>query len=149
MRRLHKKRHVSLHLWFFINHSLNVPYSDQEKAATRPALSTQDPNRPTGTDQMTRTVQELQADARRNAMIARTLPKGTAKSGAGSGSLQAAVAKGTPRQINVYLVPVVSTGTRTEASRILANATRAFPEDILMNGKLNVLSHGGLELSTL
>lgn len=79
-------------------------------------------------------LQDAQVNARRDAMLARTLPKGTAKSGASSGSLQVAVAKGAPRQITVYLVPLTSSGTRTEASRILANATRAFPEDISMNG---------------
>lgn len=108
--------------------------SDQEKAAgampPRPTLGTHQ----SGTD-ATRTVQEFQADARRNAMLARTLPKGASKSSTGSASLLAAVAKGAPRQITIYIVPLTSTGSRTEASRILANATRAFPEDIPMTGE--------------
>ncbi|KAJ7785382.1 hypothetical protein B0H14DRAFT_2630596 [Mycena olivaceomarginata] len=106
---------------------------DQEKAAgampPHPTLGTYQ----SGTD-ATRTVQEFQADARRNAMLARTLPKGTSKSSTGSASLLAAVAKGAPRQITIYIVPLTSTGSRTEASRILANATQAFPEDIPMTG---------------
>lgn len=81
-------------------------------------------------------IQDYQAEARRLAMLARTLPKGGAKAAPnGSPSLQTAAAKGVPRQINVYLVPMTSNGTRTEASRILANATRSFPEDIAMNGE--------------
>ena len=112
--------------------------SDQEKAAgaapPHPTLGTQDQTRQSGTD-ATRTVQEFQADARRNAMLARTLPKGASKSSTGSASLLAAVAKGAPRQITIYIVPLTSTGSRTEASRILANATRAFPEDIPMTGE--------------
>jgi hypothetical protein len=72
-------------------------------------------------------------------MVARTLQKGAQKPTTGSLSLQAAAAKGSARQITVYLVPMTSNGTRTDASRILANATRTFPEDILMNGKCSLL----------
>ena len=57
-----------------------------------------------------------------------------------SPSLQVAVAKGAPRQSTIYLVPT-SNGTRTDTSRILANATRTFPEDIPMNGKLSFRFH--------
>ncbi|KAJ7922638.1 hypothetical protein B0H13DRAFT_1865652 [Mycena leptocephala] len=98
----------------------------------RTPLATQDPNI-SETDTATRSLQELQADARRNAMQARTLPKGGgARASTASSSLQVAVAKGALRQITIYLVPMTSKGTRTEASRILANATRSLPEDITM-----------------
>ncbi|KAJ7145061.1 kinase-like domain-containing protein [Mycena crocata] len=92
-------------------------------------------------------IQDLQANARRMAMQARTLPKGGAKAApTGSPSLQAAAAKGIPRQINVYLVPMTSNGTRTEAARILANATRSFPEDISMSDALtHLLRHWNLD----
>ncbi|KAJ7239532.1 kinase-like domain-containing protein [Mycena rebaudengoi] len=94
----------------------------------------------------TKTIQELQAEARRNAMTARTLQKSASKQSAGSGSLQVAAAKGVSRQIAVYLVPMTSTGTRTEASRILANATRLFPEDMLMADVLtHLLRHWNLD----
>ncbi|KAJ7658238.1 hypothetical protein DFH06DRAFT_1327527 [Mycena polygramma] len=91
-------------------------------------------NQPSGTDTSMRTLQEIQAETRRNAMAARTLSKGGPKLTTGS---QAAAAKGVPRQITLYLVPMTSNGTRTDASRILANATRTFPEDIAMTGKSN------------
>jgi hypothetical protein len=68
-------------------------------------------------------------------MAARTLQKGAQKPTTGSPALQVAIAKGTFRQITVYLVPATSNGNRTDASRILANATRTFPEDTPMNGK--------------
>jgi hypothetical protein len=102
-------------------------------------LGEKDTNRPPAIDPTTKTIQELQAEARRNAMTARTLQKSASKQSAGSGSLQVAAAKGVSRQIAVYLVPMTSTGTRTEASRILANATRLFPEDMLMAGRFNFL----------
>ncbi|KAJ7183810.1 kinase-like domain-containing protein [Mycena filopes] len=94
-----------------------------------------------------KTIQDIQANARRLAMQARTLPKGGAKAApTGSPSLQAAAAKGVPRQINVYLVPMTSNGTRTEAARILANATRSFPEDISMTDAVtHLLRHWNLD----
>ncbi|KAJ7236693.1 hypothetical protein C8J57DRAFT_1529988 [Mycena rebaudengoi] len=104
-------------------------------------LGEKDTNRPPAIDPTTKTIQELQAEARRNAMTARTLQKSASKQSAGSGSLQVAAAKGVSRQIAVYLVPMTSTGTRTEASRILANATRLFPEDMLMADVLTHLLH--------
>jgi hypothetical protein len=114
-----------------------------DRSLTTPALSNpldaQDQNLPSGTGHLTRSLQEIQAETRRNAMVARTLKKGAQKPTTGSLSLQAAVAKGSARQITVYLVPMTSNGTRTDASRILANATRTFPEDILMNGKCSLL----------
>jgi hypothetical protein len=111
--------------------------SEQQLAAPPPRnpLGAQDQNCPPGTDPLTRSLEQIQAETRRNAMAARTLQKGLQKPTTGSPSLQAAVAKGAPRQITVYLVPITSNGTRTDASRILANATRTFPEDIQMNGK--------------
>lgn len=98
----------------------------------RSPLGTQDLNQLDATQ----TLQHLQADARRNAMLARTLPKGASKIPGSSASLQAAAAKGTPRQITIYLVPMTAGGTRTEAARILANITRTIPEDMLVHGKL-------------
>ncbi|KAJ6555509.1 hypothetical protein B0H10DRAFT_1967749 [Mycena sp. CBHHK59/15] len=65
---------------------------------------TQDQNR-LDVDSTTATVQELQADARRNAMLARTLQKSKTPATC-SASLQVAVAKGAPHQITIYLVPV-------------------------------------------
>lgn len=82
----------------------------------------------------------MQAEALRNAMLARTLQKGRSKPPTGSASFQAAVAKGASRQI-VYLVPMTSGGARTEAFPILANATRSFPEDMAMTGKLTHYFH--------
>ncbi|KAJ7660416.1 hypothetical protein DFH06DRAFT_1130305 [Mycena polygramma] len=118
----------------------------QIAAAAPPARdppSTQGPNQ---TDPSTKQVQDLQAEARRNAMVARTLPKGASKAPGVSASLQAATAKGTPRQITVYLVPVTSGATRTDASRVLANTTRSFPEDIPMTDMLaSLLRHWNLE----
>jgi hypothetical protein len=100
-----------------------------------PSMLVELPNKLSATDPNTTvTIQELQAEMRQNAMQAQTLHKGGAKTSTGSGSLQIAVAKGAPRQITVYLVPMTSTGTRTDASRILPNATRAFPEDMPMAG---------------
>ena len=99
-------------------------------------LGTQDTNR-LDADPTTATVQELQADARRNAMQARTLQKSKTPA-TGSVSLQVAVAKGAPRQITIYLVPMTPEGSRTEASKILANATRSFPEDMAMKGKFSL-----------
>ncbi|KAJ6602926.1 hypothetical protein B0H10DRAFT_1958066 [Mycena sp. CBHHK59/15] len=95
----------------------------------RDPLGMQDPNQ---ADPSTKQLQGLQAEARRNAMMARTLQKGASKTPAVSASLQVATAKRTPRQITVYLVPITSGGTRTEVSRILANATRSFPDDMPM-----------------
>ncbi|KAJ7762670.1 hypothetical protein B0H16DRAFT_1455696 [Mycena metata] len=69
---------------------------------------------------------------RQNAVEARTLQKGGVKAPTGSGSLKVAAAKGVSRQIQIYLVPMTSTGTRTEAARILANATRKFPDTVSM-----------------
>lgn len=108
-------------------------FADQIAAAN--PLGTQDPNR-SDADSTTKTLQELQAEARRNEMQARTLQKSGAKTPAtGSASFQVAIVKGAPRQITVYLAPMTSNGSRTEASKILANATRAFLEDIAMTGK--------------
>ncbi|KAJ7261621.1 kinase-like domain-containing protein [Mycena rebaudengoi] len=110
------------------------------------SLGTQDQNLHSETDSTTKTIQQLQAEARRHSMLARTLPKGASKSSAGSASLQAAVAKGALRNITIYLVPVTSNGTRTEASRMLANATRSFPEDMLMTEALvHLLRHWNLD----
>jgi hypothetical protein len=100
---------------------------------SRTPLGTYDSNQP---DPEIKRLHELQAEARRNAMQARTLQRGGYKGSSGSLSLQAAAAKGTSRQITVYLVPMTSTGTCTEASQILSNATRSFPEDVLMTGRL-------------
>jgi hypothetical protein len=102
--------------------------SDQPNTTAEPSrtpLGTYDPNQP---DPEIKRLHELQAEARRNAMQARTLQKG--------GSRVLPAPKGTSRQITVYLVPMTSTGIHTEASRILANATRSFPEDVLMTGRL-------------
>ncbi|KAJ7340570.1 hypothetical protein DFH08DRAFT_811787 [Mycena albidolilacea] len=104
----------------------------QNTTAAQPSrrpIGTYDPNQP---DPEIKCLHELQAEACRNAMQARTLQKGGSKGSSGSLSLQAAAAKGASRQITVYLVPMTSTGTRTEASQILANVTRSFPEDVLM-----------------
>ncbi|KAJ7768617.1 kinase-like domain-containing protein [Mycena maculata] len=120
---------------------------DQQIGAATPPprnpLGTQDPN----ADSSIKSIQELQAEARRNAMQARTLQKGGSKApAAGSASLQAAMAKGASRQITIYLVPMASNGARTEASRILANASRAFPEDMTMIDALAyLLRHWNLD----
>ncbi|KAJ7439539.1 kinase-like domain-containing protein [Mycena galericulata] len=109
----------------------------------RNPLGTQDPNQ---VDAATKSLQDLQAESRRNAMLARTLPKGASKTPGSSALLHAAVAKGAPRQIAVYLVPMTTSGVRTEASRILANATRSFPEDIPMTDALvHLLRHWNLD----
>ncbi|KAJ6611721.1 kinase-like domain-containing protein, partial [Mycena sp. CBHHK59/15] len=121
---------------------------DQQSAAPplRNPLGAQDQNCPPRTDPLTRSLQEIQAETCCNAMVARTLQKGVQKPTTGSPSLQAAVAKGAPRQITVYLVPMTSNGTRTDTSRILANATRTFPEDIPMNDALaHLLRHWNLD----
>jgi hypothetical protein len=110
-------------------------FSDQQIAAA--TQHPPDANKQPEKDPTTRSLQELQAEHRRNAMQARTLQKAAFKQTAGSGSLQVAVAKGASRQITVYLAPMTSSGTRTEASRILANATRSFPENMPMTGKFN------------
>ncbi|KAJ6600645.1 hypothetical protein B0H10DRAFT_1958769 [Mycena sp. CBHHK59/15] len=113
-------------------------------ALPRNPLGTQDQNR-LDVDSTTATVQELQADARRNAMLARTLQKSKTPTTC-SASLQVAVAKGAPRQITIYLVPVTPEGTRTEAAKILANATRSFPEDMAMKDVLaHLLRHWNLD----
>ncbi|KAJ6617722.1 hypothetical protein B0H10DRAFT_2218262 [Mycena sp. CBHHK59/15] len=110
----------------------------------RNPLGTQDQNR-LDVDSTTATVQELQADARRNAMLARTLQKSKTPATC-SASLQVAVAKGAPHQITIYLVPVTPEGTRTEAAKILANATRSFPEDMAMKDVLaHLLRHWNLD----
>ncbi|KAJ7501391.1 hypothetical protein B0H11DRAFT_2224753 [Mycena galericulata] len=107
----------------------------------RNPLGTQDPNQ---VDAATKSL--LQAGSRRNAMLARTLPKGASKTPGSSALLHAVVAKGAPRQIAVYLVPMTTSGARTEASRILANATRSFPEDIPMTDALvHLLRHRNLD----
>ncbi|KAJ6583713.1 hypothetical protein B0H10DRAFT_2234752 [Mycena sp. CBHHK59/15] len=50
------------------------------------------------------------------------------------------------RQITIYLVPVTPEGTRTEAAKILANATRSFPEDMAMKDVLaHLLRHWNLD----
>ncbi|KAJ6617370.1 hypothetical protein B0H10DRAFT_1878500 [Mycena sp. CBHHK59/15] len=121
---------------------------DQQLAPPPPRnpLGAQDQNRPPETDPLTRNLQEIQAETRRNAMAARTLQKAAQKPTTGSLSLHAAVAKGAPRQITIYLVPMTSNGTRTDTSRILANATRTFPEDIPMNDALtHLLCHWNLD----
>ncbi|KAJ7501191.1 kinase-like domain-containing protein, partial [Mycena galericulata] len=111
-----------------------------------PPLGTQDQNRQPDIDAATKTLQDLQAEARRNAMQARTLQKGGSKAPVGSASLQVAIAKGVSRQITVYLVPMTSSSTRTEASRILANASRSFPEDLPMSDALtHLLRHWNLD----
>ncbi|KAK7029999.1 hypothetical protein R3P38DRAFT_3188934 [Favolaschia claudopus] len=68
--------------------------------------------------------------------FARTLQKGSHKSSGGTLSAPIGNAKGMARQITVYLVPATS-NTRTDASRMLGNATRAFPEDTPMEGEFN------------
>ncbi|KAJ7460344.1 hypothetical protein B0H11DRAFT_2058208 [Mycena galericulata] len=68
----------------------------------RNPLGTQDPNQ---VDPATKSLQDFQAESRRNARLARTLPKGASKTPGSSALLHAAVAKGAPRQIAVYLVP--------------------------------------------
>ncbi|KAJ6560014.1 hypothetical protein B0H19DRAFT_1234426 [Mycena capillaripes] len=72
-------------------------------------LGTQNPNL------ATKSLQDIQAEARRDAMRARTLQNSGSRTPASSSSLQVAVAKGTSRQITVYLVPVTSSGSRTDA----------------------------------
>ncbi|KAJ7768664.1 hypothetical protein DFH07DRAFT_938396 [Mycena maculata] len=73
-------------------------------------LGTQDPNQ---VDAATKSLQDLQAESHRNAMLARTLPKGASKTPGSSALLHATVAKGAPRQITVYLVPMTTSGART------------------------------------
>ncbi|KAK7035081.1 kinase-like domain-containing protein [Favolaschia claudopus] len=95
-------------------------------------LRTRDQNLPPATpdpDPSTKSIERVQADARRAAMLARTLHKGSQKSGS---SVPVGTAKGVPRQISVYLAPATS-AARTDASRMLSNATRSFPEDVLMD----------------
>ncbi|KAJ7105542.1 hypothetical protein C8R44DRAFT_886492 [Mycena epipterygia] len=109
-------------------------------------LAVQDLNFPPAADPTTKTLQDLQTQARRDAMAARTLHKSGSKALTGSGSLQAAVAKGTARQITLYLVPMTSSGSRTDATRILANATRSFPEDMTRTDALtHLLRHWNLD----
>ncbi|KAK7013006.1 kinase-like domain-containing protein [Favolaschia claudopus] len=96
-----------------------------------PPLNPQDLNRPPN-QSVTDKLQDLQAENRRNAMSARTLHKGSQKTSGAASSVIVGVAKGAPRQITVYLAPGTA-NTRTDASRILGNATRSFPEDIAMN----------------
>ncbi|KAJ7474554.1 kinase-like domain-containing protein [Mycena galericulata] len=107
----------------------------------RPPLAPQDEN----VDQSAKSVQQLQAENRRNAMAARMLLKAPSKT-PGNASLQVAAAKGTSRQITVYLVPMSSNGARTEAAKILVNASRGFPEDTPMSDVMTLLlRHWNLE----
>ncbi|KAK7014510.1 kinase-like domain-containing protein [Favolaschia claudopus] len=78
-------------------------------------------------------------------MFARTLQKGSLKSSGGTLSAPIGNAKGMARQITVYLVPATS-NTRTDASRMLGNATRAFPEDTPMEDVMtHLLRHWNLD----
>ncbi|KAJ7109627.1 kinase-like domain-containing protein [Mycena crocata] len=97
-------------------------------------------------DATTKTLQTLQAENCRNAMVARTLQKGTGSRTPAPGSAphQAGIAKGASRQITVYLVPMTSNGNRIEAPKILAGASRAFPEDMTMT-VINLLRHWNLD----
>ncbi|KAJ6510988.1 kinase-like domain-containing protein [Mycena sanguinolenta] len=114
---------------------------NQQSALPPRNLVVQDPDGQLPLDITSKTLQEHQADARQNAMLACTLHKCAQKPATtGSGSPQTGIARG-PRQISVYLVPIASTGMRTEASRILANATRSFPEDMLMTDVMVQLLH--------
>ncbi|KAK7037012.1 kinase-like domain-containing protein [Favolaschia claudopus] len=78
-------------------------------------------------------------------MFARTLQKGSHKSSGGTLSAPIGNAKGMARQITVYLVPATS-NTRIDASRMLGNATRAFPEDTPMEDVMtHLLRHWNLD----